>query len=328
MASLTKRTDGHGRIRWVARVRKLGYSRARTFRTKAAAEDWARDLEDGIAKGKGAVPTNRTVRDLVEKFLTEELHRYAESEKRNVASRLGWWGRTLGPITLMHLRPSHIRDALRSLKVADKTRNRYHAALSRALTIASREWDWISMNPAMNVSRRSEGHGRRRVLSDAERARLLHACSSNQRLHSMVVFALTTGCRLGEIEKLERNEMNLANRTVFIAESKNGESRKLPLTSAGIKAIRSLPLRTDGLVFGSFPRKTWELALKASSVDDFRMHDCRHCFATELSEMGASVTDLKYLLGHRTLSMVARYEHSKARRATEFTERLDRTFGL
>jgi integrase len=158
-----------------------------------------------------------------------------------------------------------------------------------------------------------------RYLSPEERGRLLLACqrSSESRLYPLVVVALGTGGRQGELLDLRWGEVDLA-RGQAVVDGKNGERRALALIGPTAAALRDLArvrrLGTD-LVFASFrgvaafPRKAWERALADSKVQDFHFHDLRHTFASYLAMSGASLPELAAALGHKTLAMVQRYAH-------------------
>ncbi|MFO2835450.1 tyrosine-type recombinase/integrase, partial [Legionella pneumophila serogroup 1] len=111
------------------------------------------------------------------------------------------------------------------------TVNRYLAALSHALNIAVNEWEWIESNPVLKIKKQPESQGRVRYLDDNERARLLEACmsSANKQLHTIVVLALSTGMRKGEILNLKRREVFLNEGFVVLEKTKNKERRRVPI---------------------------------------------------------------------------------------------------
>ena len=92
----------------------------------------------------------------------------------------------------------------------------------------------------------------------------------------------------------------------------------LPLLPAVVEEIRSLTTPFDsGLLFPSLKdpakpyafRTSWEKALKAAEINDFRFHDLRHSCASYLAMDGATLLEIADVLGHKTLAMVKRYSH-------------------
>lgn len=238
------------------------------------------------------------------------------------------------------------------------TINRYLAALSHAFTIAVKEWGWLEDSPMRRVTKGKESRGRVRFLSDDERARLLAACkaSSNAALYPVVVLALSTGMRQGEIMGLYWREPKTppagawgvvdpeAGRIV-LHQTKNNERRVLPLVGHAAECVRELakvrrldtdllfpsshrPPRNGGPVKPVDLRKPWETALKRAEIEDFHFHDLRHSAASYLAMSGASLAEIAETLGHKTLQMVKRYSHlSEAHTAGVVGRMNDRIFG-
>ena len=81
------------------------------------------------------------------------------------------------------------------------------------------------------------------------------------------------------------------------------------------------------LVFGTGSwdafRKSWEAALAAAQLGDFRFHDLRHTFASWAVQRGVTLPELKDLLGHATLAMVMRYAHLAPEHLRSAVSRLD-----
>ena len=90
-------------------------------------------------------------------------------------------------------------------KRSPATVNRYLTSLSHLFTVLCNEWEWAMDNPVRRVSKLKEPSGRIRYLNDDERERLLESCreSDNDSIYLIVLLALTTGMRRGEIMNLE-----------------------------------------------------------------------------------------------------------------------------
>ncbi len=210
-----------------------------------------------------------------------------------------------------------VRKTLRS----PATVNRYLAALSHAFTLAMKDWGWVEENPVLKISKGKESRGRVRFLSDDERDRLLKACKAHSdTLYALVVLALSTGARLGEMLNLRWPDVDLQRGLIILNQTKNDDRRSIPLQGLALDLIREMSkvrrIDTD-LLFPSRTKpdrplaihKIWEAALKKAEIQDFRFHDLRHSAASYLAMNGASLAEIADVLGHKTLQMVKRYTH-------------------
>jgi integrase len=230
-------------------------------------------------------------------------------------------------------------EGVESAQRSPATCNRYLAALSHCLTYGQMQLNWIAVNPCRAVKKSKEPKGRVRVLTDEERGVLLAAgkSSKNKTLYPFLILALSTGCRKNEILHLRWPDIDFTRRTITIQESKNGTRRVLPLrgTAETLLEERSRLRRMDtDLVFPgpqrhgretqpAAIRNAWDRALTAAGIEDFRVHDLRHCAASAMAMNGASLPELAALLGHRQLSMVQRYAHFCEGHGGDLIERMN-----
>ena len=333
MATIRKRKDKEGSIRYQVIVRKKGVpDQYATFERLTDARKWGRQTESAIEEGRHFKTTEakrHTVKDLLDRYIKDVLPTKEKAFKRQKA-QLDWWKESIGVYTLADATPALIseqRDILLNgvtrlgKKRSPATVNRYLAALSHVFTIAEKEWGWIESNPVRKVRKSKEPRGRVRFLTDEERERLLDACkeSRNRHLYPIVVLALSTGMRLGEIVGLRWNDINLSSGRIILDETKNGERRLVPLVGFALELVKKhSKIRRLGFdyVFSSDQknqpieiRKAWNNALNKSEIEDFRFHDLRHCAASYLAMNGATLTEIAEVLGHKTLQMVKRYTH-------------------
>lgn len=160
-----------------------------------------------------------------------------------------------------------------------------------------------------------------RCLNREEAARLVEA--SAPPLQPLIVFLLHTGARLGEALQLQWREVNLKRRHVAFLQTKNGESRSVPLNDDAFVALSNLPHR-KGCVFltpagapyydsrglgGSPIKRAFKGACKRAGLFGLRVHDLRHTFASWLVMSGTPLRTVAELLGHKSLAMVHRYSH-------------------
>src|SRR5262249_15813106 len=152
-----------------------------------------------------------------------------------------WWGKKLGTKVLAYLKASDVamcRDELARTKSVNGSLyksasvNHYLLAFSHVCNIAYREWEWLTENPVAKVRKMKLPRGRTRYLSDDERERLVKAWKASQSklLYPIVVVALSTGMRSGEITSLAWKNVDLQRGRVILERTKNGEARSVPIT--------------------------------------------------------------------------------------------------
>ena len=326
MAYFRKRQGKKG-VRWQAVIRKGGRrSQVATFRTKGEAEEWANEVELAISKG-GYLPSyeakRRTVKDLLERYKETETPK--KKDQVNSERQADFWIERLGDLKLFELSRAsivEIRDELAKEK-AHGTVNRYLALLSHACAVAEREWEWMDSNPLRKVSRLEEPRGRVRFLSDAEKDSLLDAAksSSHPHLYAIVLIALTTGARKGEILGLRWKDVYLDSNRAVLHDTKNKDRRTLtlvPLVVDELRRFQKVRRIDDDLIFtntkfgeanSSYFEKAWRRARNVAKLKDFRFHDLRHSCASNLAMNGATLAEIAAVLGHKTLAMVKRYSH-------------------
>ncbi len=325
MATIRKRVGPKG-TRYMAVVRREGHSRTATFRTKSEARKWAEVIEATITKGKhlpNPEAKRRTVRDLLERYKRSEIPK--KRDRRNPERYANFWIDRIGNLKLARLTRAkvvEIRDELTEDK-SPATVNRYLGLLGHACTMAEREWEWMDSNPLRKVGRLSEAQGRVRYLSDDERDSLLSTAkaSSHPHLYAIVLLALTSGARKGEILGLHWKDVDLVNNRAVLQDTKNRERRTLTLVPQVVRELKKLKKirRIDTDLIFTHPTsgkanpfyfdKAWREARDEAKLKDFRFHDLRHSCASYLAMNGATTAEIAAVLGHKTLAMVKRYSH-------------------
>jgi len=242
------------------------------------------------------------------------------------------------------LRTKTVRHAL----PAPATILRKIASFAAVLKVAQRDWGWIESSPLAQISKPSAGRGRVRFLSAEERERLLSACkeSSLPTLHAIVILAISTGMRLGEIMSLRWELVDVQDRISIghaqLLKTKNGERRGVSIAGAALAELRTIrravtekkqsTTELTGLLFPSQRlggkksidiRRPWKVAVAKSGLVDFRFHDLRHSAASYLAMNGATPSEIAEILGHKTLSMVKRYAHLSPAHTAMVVERMN-----
>jgi len=157
-----------------------------------------------------------------------------------------------------------------------------------------------------------EPPGRVRYLAPDEINRLLAACDRRPYLRGFVMVALNSGMRRNEILSLTRQSIYSRNRIATLGDTKNGELRHVPLNDLAFEALSSLPPRLDGRLFPFSPNQVsveFKRTCRRAGIDDFRLHDLRHTFASYQAMAGVQGRGLQSLLGHKDPRMTTRYSH-------------------
>jgi integrase len=185
------------------------------------------------------------------------------------------------------------------------------------------KWNWRGDNPAMGFRRRMETP-RDRYLSKEEIARLASALDAAQddRASSIIRLCMLTGARVGEVRQARFEHFNLEHLswTKPAIITKQRRIHRVPISDEAAAIVRQ---RRLAVVKGSpwlFPgdtpgqpvqeiRRFWKHIQKEAGIEDVRIHDLRHTFASLLVSGGASLEMIGKLLGHSQLQTTQRYAH-------------------
>jgi integrase len=198
--------------------------------------------------------------------------------------------------------------------IKDATVNRDLSVLRHILYWAVDE-QLIPANPLARLKMARERRTRRQVLSVAEEQLLLGAAKDH--LWGMIVCALDTGMRRGEITSQRWEDIDFSRQLLFVTRSKTpeGESREIPLTERLHEDLLKRR-QVEGLIvsFRDQPvriiKRTWKTALRNAAIRHVRFHDLRHTFNTRLMEAGVLQEVRMALMGHSAGSRVhATYTH-------------------
>ncbi len=349
MANFEERKLKDGKTVYRVRVRVKGYpAETATFTRKTDAKKWAGSTESAIQEGrhfKTSESKRHTLGEMIDRYQNSVLPQKSASMQRDQWGQLEWWKSRLGDRLLADVTPALIgehRDMLlkekgdRGKKRSPATVVRFLAALSHVYSIAVKEWEWLDDSPMRKVTKPKEPRGRVRFLSDKEREKLLTACQESEEpyLYPIVVLALSTGARKGEILNLEWGDIDLQRKVAILHETKNDERRALPLAERSLEVVRELnkTRRIDTRYLfpsadGKRPieiRQPWEEAVKKAKLKNFRFHDLRHSAASYLAMNGASLAEIAEVLGHRTLQMVKRYAHLSEQHTHSVVSRMNK----
>lgn len=186
------------------------------------------------------------------------------------------------------------------------------------------EWGYLRESPAKVTKWIKTSKGSIRFLSRDEADRFLEMCkgSNNQHFHAIVVVAVNTGMRRGEILRLRWEDVDFKRSRLQVVSredghTKNYESRTVPMNRVVSDLLRKHPRRLDSpFVFCNINGDpfadvdtSFATALRRSGVPHFRFHDLRHTFASWLVMGGVDLRTVQELLGHKDIRMTMRYAH-------------------
>ena len=198
------------------------------------------------------------------------------------------------------------------------TVNRELTILSRVLALAV-DAGHIGENPCRRVRRFKEDNARVRFLNDDEETRLMKQIGGRELLRSVVIFALNTGLRRGEIFGLRWTEVDWSRNFIHVINTKTGKSRIVPLNDATRAVLRRQQEKSQSEFVFVSPRTGARLrnlrngfgkACEDAKVFNFHFHDLRHTFASRLADAGVDAFTIAELMGHSTLEMTKRYTHA------------------
>jgi integrase len=315
------------RGRWQAQVRRRGMKpRAKSFDSKADAEKWARDLETqvdrfGVAPDTKILETT-TLGALLERYQHEitptKRGAVQEDQRIDVLRRHELAHRTL--IGLSQQDIASFRDE-RLQSVAPSTTVREMAILSHALEVAVRDWGMpLAKNVVKLVRRPVIRNERSRRLTGDEEQRLLEGCDVGlvPYLKTLIILAVETGMRRGEILGLGWPDISHNRRVITLTMTKNGSGREVPLSQRAFEALIEWKGHADADQSVVFPMKpgaleqAWRRLLVRSKVKGLRFHDLRHEGVSRLFERGLNIIEVSSISGHRDLRMLKRYTHLSA----------------
>ena len=317
MASIRKRGG-----RYHAQIRKCGYpSATKTFTSLATAKRWASTTEADMERNLHVVIPDKTLlKELLERYEAEvsPLHKSHQVE----TYRLKTLKRHLGDQRVSMLSPALIckyRDT-RLKAVSPASLKRELVILSSVLNTAIKEWGInLQNNPVSMVSLPKVGRGRDRRLEQGEEEKLL---SVSDELKRIIIVALETGMRRGEILNIKKSHIDFNRQTLLIPLTKTDTPRTIPLSSRSVEALREqlrdsrnvIPIEETTLfsytargLSGAFLR-----LCRTHGLENLRLHDLRHEATSRFFEKGLNPVEVATITGHKDTRMLMRYTHLRA----------------
>jgi len=321
---------------WVADIRRKGHkSISKSFATKGKAQAWAREIE-----GQIDAMQFKDARGLAHITLSQLIDRYTEEIGgikpfgRNKVDVLRKWKLSHGSMPVSELTEDVLIDYVRerAKTVSGVTVAVDLAYLGGVLRTARELWR-LPVDPSvtasaraslryMGLSAKSKERERRPTQSEIDDLVLHFAIRTRQRvpMGDLILFAVETAMRLGEIIRLKWTDINHDHKTITIRDRKHptekeGNDQEVPLLGSAYEIVmrqlqddeRIFPI-TEGTPSSLFPR-----ACKTLGIADLRFHDLRHEGVSRLFEHGYSIEQVALISGHRDWKMLSRYVQLRAK---------------
>lgn len=368
-------TGGPQRRLVLGRFPGVGAAMARQL-AMVAAGDVARGIDLLAQRREVAAETVRSRQSTLKTFITERYEPWALTYLRTGEFQLeriradfaGWMDKPLTDLTPWLIDQWRKRQIAAGMAPVTVNRNLQRL---RALVAKAVLWKVIDLHPFAEVKPlRCDRTGRARYLSDAEEQQLRDALFAREQklrrnrvsfnkwlqqrgfapfplrtaefidhIRPMVLIALNTGMRRGELLNLQWRDVDLDGKWLMIqgATAKSGQTRRIPLNVEALAIISGWKqqagrVRDDGYVFrGATGAKltridtAWRKLVKRANLENFRFHDLRHHFASRLVQSGIDLNTVRDLMGHADLEMVLRYAHLSPDRLTMAVEKVARS---
>jgi integrase len=315
MATIRKR----GNYQWQAQVRKSGFPvQSKTFETKQQAIEWASVIESEMARGEWvdrSQAEGTTFGDLwtlYENNVVAYLKGYKADMTRG-RQLIQHFGKNTSISKINTVAVATLRDSL-SKSYKATTVLKFLDLLNRTMKYAQIDLGIHLPHglPVEKIRKPKNGQPRDRRLAKDEQTKILSYAPDQ--LKPVIKFAIATAMRRGEIAELTWKDINRQGRFALLRETKNGSSRKVPLSDDALAVLDSIPRKLhDNLIFGygnaDSITKAFERTCIKAGINDLRFHDLRHEAVSRAFEAGLNVMEAAAVSGHKDLRMLQRYTH-------------------
>jgi len=314
--------------KWQCIIRKKGYPHIyKTFLSKADCNRYAQESERNIDRGlfEDMTEANQTkLKDILVRYkdevTIEKKGAKQESYKINKLIR-----NKIADYTLSRITPMKIAQFRDSLKIMSKpaTINKYITLISVAIRTATNEWGiFLPTNPTDRIKRLKEPEPSDVRIEPEEEAKLLDACTQSKKhwLKAIIVVALESGCRRGELFRLNIKDCDLTVGTAKIRDPKNGHDRSIGLSPRAVEALKALPVGIDGRFFPTHSEQFkvyWKQLQKWTGLHHINFHLCRHEWTSRMFEKGWDIAHVGTQGGWRDWKSLRRYTHISSKSLSE-----------
>ena len=288
-----------------------GYTKEQARNTLARMRIEKLDERFGFKKPKQSdIAFDQFAREFIEIYSKQNKKSWKRDEFSLISLRPFFKGKTIQDIG-----PEFVEryKAKRKTEVSPATVNRDLAFLKTMFNKAV-EWGRLESSPVANVKKFKEPNSKERILNASEIARLIDIATNH--LEPILIIALNTGMRRGEILSLKWENVNLSKRCIHIEDSKSGRSRDVPMNGLAVEALSSIRQDSVYVFYNPTTREpikdiktAFKTACKNAGIKGLRFHDLRHTAATRMVEARVDLVTVSKILGHSSIQMTMRYAH-------------------
>jgi len=268
---------------------------------------------------KPDMPFDQLVDECLEKHSKVEKRSYKDDVYQSGNLKKYFKSTPIGKITAYDIkgwrqwRSEHV--TYRGTKIKIASLNRELQWVKKIFSLAV-EWGWLTENPAQKIKYLKGETHRTRFLQNDEISRLIE--TSVDYLKPIIITAISTGMRLGEILSLRWKDVDFEHGFLRVEKTKNGESREIPINSYLAETLQGMveSRKLGNYVFSKetgekrlYVEDCFKSALRRAGIEDFRFHDLRHTAASLYASRGCDLITLQHLLGHKSIQMTMRYAH-------------------
>lgn len=193
-------------------------------------------------------------------------------------------------------------------------------------------WKYVSENPVKGVKLFQERKLAMKILSKEEINGLIE--ESADHLKPILILALNTGMRRGEIFNLRWTDIDFNDCYIYIKDTKSNRSRNVPINDLVVDALMGIKHESEYVFYNPETKdrikdvKTaFKAACRRADITDLRFHDLRHTAATYMVMGGVDLVTVAEILGHSDLKMVMRYAHPTPENKRKAVETLANSYG-
>ncbi len=314
MASIRRRNG-----KYQVQIRLGSYSRSQSFLKLNDAKSWARKEEELAQQRRflGNKYEPKNLAEILNRYLNEITPRKRSCDTErivlNALLKEDWVNTAMPQLNVTDI--AEYRDR-RLVAAKPATLRRQLNIVKHACGTAEREWDWLS--PLFLLQRiqlpKNTEHVVKRITTTDEQA-LINAAQKSQTkcLSELLILAIETGMRRGELLALAWEDIDLDRRELLVRRSKNGKSRTIPLTAKAHITLANMESNCSEPVFpmsANAVRLAFERIRRRAALTDVRFHDLRHEAISRLFDRGLTTPEVALLSGHKTVSQLFRYAHA------------------
>ena len=270
--------------------------------------------------------TGPTIAEVAERYMTEHVAVRCKPTTQRACRHIldKFLLPRFGALRLSEVTPDHVAALHYRLHSKPTMANQVVSLLSRLFYTAAKSGEAPAGGNPCRFIEKYPTRGRERFLSEQEFDRLGRVLADLETRGTISTSAagalrllMLTGCRRNEIVTLRWEHVDLEHDELRLRDAKTG-ARAVPLSPAAIQVLTALPRRPDnpwvfpGRVRGTRLRTlnaSWQVVRKEAGLEDVRLHDLRHSFASRALALGESLPMIGKLLGHTQVQTTARYAH-------------------